>query len=66
MGYVRVENYKGLFRDEKTGAIINCNDADYKARLIKINAMNNQQSEIDRLRRELDEIKSLLKDLTKK
>ena len=26
--------------------------------------MNTQQSEIDRLRRELDEIKSLLKDLT--
>ena len=39
MGYVRVENYKGLFRDEKTGAIINCNDADYKARLIQLNLL---------------------------
>ena len=66
MEYVRVENYKGLYRDETTGAIINCNDAEYKSRLIKINAMDTQQSEIDRLRRELDEIKSLLKDLTKK
>ena len=35
MEYVRVENYKGLYRDETTGAIINCNDAEYKSRLIR-------------------------------
>lgn len=64
--YIKVKNYNGLFRDENTNAIVNCNDAEYKSRLFKINAMESQKKEIDSLKNELDEIKSLLKDLTNK
>ena len=63
---IKVQGYPGLYRDETTGAIVNCNDAEYNHRIIKINAVDSQREEIDRLRNELDEIKSLLHELTKK
>lgn len=63
---IKVQGYPGLYRDENTGAIVNCNDSEYKHRLNKINAVDSQREEIDRLRNELDEIKSLLHELTKK
>ena len=63
---IKVPGYPGLYRDENTGAIVNCNDSEYKHRLNKINAVDSQREEINRLRNELDEIKSLLHELTKK
>lgn len=63
---IKVQGYPGLYRDETTGAIVNCNDSEYKHRLNKINAVDSQREEINRLRNELDEIKSLLHELTKK
>jgi|TARA_Y100000114_G_C11617096_1_gene257891 hypothetical protein len=63
---IKVQGYPGLYRDENTGAIVNCNDSEYKHRLNKINAVDSQREEINRLRNELDEIKSLLHELTKK
>jgi|TARA_B100001093_G_scaffold514539_1_gene588795 hypothetical protein len=63
---IKVQGYPGLYRDETTGAIVNCNDAEYNHRIIKINAVDSQKEEIARLRSELDEIKSLLYKLTKK
>lgn len=63
---IKVQGYPGLYRDENTGAIVNCNDSEYKHRLNKINAVDSQREEINRLRSELDEIKSLLHELTKK
>ena len=63
---IKVQGYPGLYRDENTGAIVNSNDSEYKHRLNKINAVDSQREEINRLRNELDEIKSLLHELTKK
>ena len=63
---IKVQGYPGLYRDENTGAIVNCNDSEYKHRLNKINAVDSQREEINRLRNELDELKSLLYELTKK
>lgn len=63
---IKVQGYPGLYRDENTGAIVNCNDSEYRHRLNKINAVDSQREEINRLRNELDEIKSLLHELTKK
>ena len=62
---IKVQGYPGLYRDENTGAIVNCNDSEYKHRLNKINAVDSQREEINRLSSELDEIKSLLHELTK-
>ena len=63
---IKVQGYPGLYRDENTGAIVNCNDSEYRHRLNKINAVDSQREEINRLRSELDELKSLLYKLTKK
>ena len=60
---IKVKGYSGLYRDENTGAIVNCNDSEYRHRLVKIQAVDSQKKEIDRLKNELDEIKALLKDL---
>ena len=61
---IKVQGYPGLYRDENTGAIVNCNDSEYKHRLNKINAVDSQREEINRLRNELDEIKSLIHELS--
>ena len=53
---IKVQGYPGLYRDENTGAIVNCNDSEYKHRLNKINAVDSQREEINRLRNELDEL----------
>tara|TARA_B100000902_G_scaffold398229_1_gene464286 strand:+ start:3213 stop:3416 length:204 start_codon:yes stop_codon:yes gene_type:complete len=63
---IKVKGYSGLYRDENTGAIVNCNDSEYRHRLVKIQAVDSQKKEIDRLKNELDEIKDLLKNLTNK
>ena len=62
---IPVEGHRNLFRDEKSNAIVNCNDYEYQEYLKIKNKKLTEQNEIDKLRSELDEIKSLLKDLLK-
>ena len=63
---IRVEGYPNLYRDEKTGAIVNHNTSDYTRRLKSISSFENQKNEIDRMREDIDELKDLLKTLLKK
>tara|TARA_B100000927_G_C16373887_1_gene432662 strand:+ start:135 stop:347 length:213 start_codon:yes stop_codon:yes gene_type:complete len=63
---IRVEGHKNLYRDEKSGAIINCDSTGYAQYKKSKHRNQSQKSEIDRLRVELDEIKSLLDELIKK
>lgn len=67
MGYLRVEGYNNLYRDENTGAIINKDDASYEqyinSRKNKLNNKMNQRLEIENLKSEVSEIKSLLMEL---
>lgn len=67
----KVEGHPNLFRDEKTGAIINGNSTEYNNyvhdRLAKIN--NNQRLEdledrVKDIKNDLDEIKNLLRGLS--
>jgi len=60
---IPVEGHKGLFRDEKSNAILNCNNYEYEEYLkIKTNIIN-EKNEIDGLKNEIKEIKFLLKQL---
>ena len=60
---IRVEGHKHLYRDEKTGAIINCDTSGYM-RYKKIrNKKLSEKSEIDALRSEIDTLKGLLNEL---
>lgn len=57
---IPVEGHKGLYRDEKSNAIINCNDYEYNEYLRAKNASLSEKNEIDSLKKELSEIKMLL------
>lgn len=55
-----VEGYKGLYRDEKSGAIINCNNEELMDYLQSKEIYTRQKIEIDNLRSEIEDIKMLL------
>jgi len=60
---IKVEGYPHLFRDEKTGAIINCDDVGYNQYVKSQKLRKNQKEEIQNMKKDIDEIKSLLKIL---
>lgn len=60
---IPVEGHKGLYRDERTNAIVNCNDYDYQEYLRLKNSTLNEKNEIENLKTELTEIKLLLAKL---
>ena len=63
---IPVEGHKNLYRDEKSGAIVNTDSHGYsqykKSRNIKLN----QKEEIDRMKSDIEEIKYLLKQIASK
>ncbi len=70
MDYYKVKDNSDLVRDPSTGAILNTNSLDYDKYVAQRDAKNvehkkteNIERDISTLRRELDEIKSLLREL---
>tara|TARA_B100000700_G_scaffold301267_1_gene370359 strand:+ start:623 stop:817 length:195 start_codon:yes stop_codon:yes gene_type:complete len=63
---LRVDGHKNLYRDDSSGAIVNTDTVSYKQYMRLKEKKKNEKQEIDRLRSELDEIKSLLKELQHK
>lgn len=63
---IRVEGYPNLYRDEKTGAIINHDNSSYNVRLKTITSLENEKNELKRMRDDIDELKDLLKVLLEK
>ncbi len=63
---IRVEGHKNLYRDEKSGAIINTDSHGYsqykKSRNIKLT----QKDEIDSMKKDIEEIKNLLRLIVEK
>ena len=63
---IPVEGHKHLYRDEKSGAIINTDSHGYsqykKSRNIKLN----QKEEIDSMKKDIEEIKNLLRMIVEK
>ena len=64
MGYIKVEGHDGLVRDEITGAIINLDDSAIAARR-KSKQLSSALDDINMLKNEISEIKSLLRELVK-
>jgi hypothetical protein len=60
---IPVEGHKGLYRDEKSNAIVNCNDYEYQEYLRVKNSTLDEKGEIENLKTELTEIKLLLAKL---
>ena len=60
---IRVEGQKNLFRDEKSGAIIDTDNRAYASYMASKNRKLDQKAELDEMKKDIDEIKSLLKQL---
>ena len=63
---IPVEGHKNLFRDEKTGAIINMDTSGYNNYMSDKRRNSDKQSEIDAMIEELETLKSMLNDLASK
>ena len=63
---IPVEGHKNLFRDEKTGAIINMDTAGYSTYMSDKRRNFDKQAELDEMKKEIDELKSLLNELASK
>ena len=63
---IPVEGHKNLFRDESTGAIINCDNTAYQNYLEDKKRNSIKKAEFDAMKDEIKELKSLLKELASK
>lgn len=73
MEKIKVENSNSLYRDTKSGAILNCSDSEYNAyldlkdkRLHELADLETQKQDIDNLKNEINEVKDLLKQVLTK
>ena len=63
---IKVEGHPNLYRDEISGAIINCDSTAYNQYVNSISKQELRRKELDEMRKDIDEIKSLLKELLNK
>jgi hypothetical protein len=62
MDYIKVAGHDGLVRDENTGAILNLDDSAIESRR-KSKQLSSAFEDINMLKNEISEIKSLLREL---
>ena len=63
---IPVEGHKNLFRDERTGAIVNRDSNGYSRYMSQKRRNSDKQAELDEMKREIDTLKSLLNELASK
>jgi hypothetical protein len=59
---IRVEGHQNLYRDERSGAIINCDTVAYNQYITTLQKKEEHKREIQQLKNDVEEIKSLLKE----
>ena len=60
---IKVEGYQNLYRDENSGAIINTDSLAYNQYVNSLEQRQHQKKEISEIKNDIDEIKSLLRNL---
>ena len=60
---IKVKGHAHLYRDPQTGAIINNDDQGYDQYVKSLEVRKKQKNEIENMKKDIDEIKSLLKIL---
>ena len=60
---IRVEGHKNLYRDENSGAIVNCDDVAYENYVRSVKASERKKNEIDKMKNDIQDIKDALKEL---
>ena len=63
---IPVEGHKNLFRDEKTGAIINTDTAGYSTYMSDKRRNSDKQAELNEMKSEIETLKTMLKELASK
>ena len=63
---IPVEGHKNLFRDEKTNAIINTDKVAYENYVSLRKRNQEKKMDMDSMKKELEELKSLLNELASK
>ena len=63
---IPVKDHKNLYRDEKSGAILNTDTDAFKQNKKMKRFKSNQRDEIERMKQDIEEIKSLLREIVKK
>tara|TARA_B100001094_G_C17644575_1_gene536645 strand:- start:336 stop:536 length:201 start_codon:yes stop_codon:yes gene_type:complete len=60
---IRVEGHSHLYRDKKTGAILNTDNVGYQNYLKSSKIAEDKKRELDNMKRDIDDIKSSLKEI---
>ena len=61
MNKIKVKDSGSLYRDEESGAILNCSDSEYD-RYLKLKQQKLRESnEMDKLKDDVDELKDMMK-----
>ena len=63
---IPVEGHKNLFRDEKTGAIINMDTAGYSTYMSDKRRNSDKKAELYEMKSEIETLKTMLKELASK
>ena len=63
---IPVEGHNNLFRDEKTGAIINMDNSGYSNYISSKRRNSDKQAELDEMKKELETLKLMLNELASK
>jgi hypothetical protein len=59
---IKVEGYQNLYRDEFSGAIINCDSIAYDQYVNSVAQRDVQKKEINQMKKDISEIKELLRE----
>lgn len=60
---IPVEGHPNLYRDEISGAILNCDNNAYNQYVNSLNNRESQKRELAEMKKDIDEIKTLLKEI---
>ena len=63
---IPVQGHKNLFRDEKTGAIINMDNSGYSNYISSKRRNSDKQAELEEMKSEIETLKTMLKELASK
>ena len=63
---IPVEGHKNLFRDEKTGAIINMDSQGYSDYISNKRRNSDREAELNEMKKEIETLKSALSELVSK
>ena len=61
---IPVEGHQNLYRDRNTGSIVNTDKSNYDRYIKTKRLKQNERKELDTIKSDIEEIKSLLRELT--